>query len=143
VSLSVRIAAALGTIALPASPAFACTTLPEGFLIEISDVVVDGVATCDVARGRCRLVAREVVKDETWRAEHRRLYHFHFEPGANERLRRAFEETHVLEMCVWPWEPGSERVEGRFYLVHEQGGLRSRQESARGGPKPGGEAPAE
>jgi len=27
-------------------------------------------------------------------------------------------------------------VEGRFYLVHEQGGLRSRQESARGGPKP-------
>ena len=139
-NVSTKAFAVLGAFALPAGPAFACSTLAEGFLIQIADVVVDGTATCDAARASCLLRAREVIKDEAWRADHRRLYRFHYEPGANEQLRRDFEETGVLIMCVNPWEPVGASVDGRFYLRRDRGRLYSRQESARGGPKPDEEA---
>lgn len=140
---SMKAIAFLGAVALPGAPALACTDLPEGFLIQIADVVVDGTASCDAARASCLLRAREVIKDEGWRADQRRLYRFQFEPGANEQLRRHFEETGELLMCVNPWEPRNASVAGRFYLYHHQGRLLARQESARGGPKPDEEEPVE
>ena len=110
----------------------ACVDLGEEVEIASSDAVIDGLAICSMERGRCRLRAREVVKEDDRRRTSSQFYTLRFEPGANERLFREMEETGTLIMCVNPWEPRSTRVEGRFYLIRAGGAYRARQRSARG-----------
>ena len=126
----------IGAATIPAGQALSCVTFNDDFLTRMSNVVADGTATCDVARGSCLLRATNVVKDDSWRrAETRSLYRFRFEPGANARLRREAIEHGYFVKCLTPWEPEASQVEGRFYLRREGSRLAPRQESARGRPQ--------
>jgi hypothetical protein len=111
----------------------ACVTFTEEYRIAGSDAVVDGVAHCSIARGRCRLRATEVVKEDELRRTGSSIYILRFEPGINERLRREDEAAGRITMCLVPWEPRAERIEGRFYLERGGHAYRVRQDSARGG----------
>ena len=110
----------------------ACVALPEEMLIAYADVVVDGVATCHLEAGTCRLRAHRIVKDEFRRSGRLGVYQLRFDPDADDRLRQHFEETGELLMCLNPWEPRTRRVEGRFYLDRLENGYFVRQDSARG-----------
>lgn len=114
------------------SAGMACTDPPEALKIGSSDVVIDGVAACDLQRGRCRVRATEVVKDDARRRTDSDFYALRFEPGAVEQLFRAMEQAGELWMCVLPWEPESPRFEGRFYLNRAGSSFRPHQYSARG-----------
>lgn len=135
-------AVVLGFATVPVGHAMACSALSDDRLIQLSNIVVDGTATCDVSRGACVLRADGVIKDDTWpRDERRRLFHFRFEPGANARMEREMQQqaaagSDFIIACLWPWEPQTPRIEGRFYLRREHGRLVPRQDSARGEPKP-------
>ena len=111
----------------------ACVTFTEEYRIAGSDVVVDGVARCSIARARCRLRATEVVKEDELRRTGSSNYILRFEPGINERLRLEDEAAGRITMCLVPWEPEAERIEGRFYLERAGHAYRVRQDSARGG----------
>ena len=110
----------------------ACATLPEEMLIAYSDAVVDGVATCDRAQGKCRLYARKVIKEDVRRWRSSRSYTLRFDPKARERLSKAMEEAGELWMCASIWEPRNPHIEGRFYLNRARNSYRVRFDSARG-----------
>ncbi|HYD37314.1 MAG TPA: hypothetical protein VEA60_06850 [Allosphingosinicella sp.] len=119
--------------------ALACVDLPESIRIADSDAVVDGVATCVLERGRCRLRASEVVKEDR-RRPGAGTYVLRFEPGERERWRRHIEEGGEFNICQHIWEPGLRRFEGRFYLSRVYGGYHVRSGSpdgmAEAGPDP-------
>ena len=118
--------------------AMACVTYTEERRIADAEVVVDGIAVCNPAKGTCRLRARKIVKDQVRGNASPAVYRLHFDPAANERLNREMDRTGTIYMCLVPWEPRSTRIEGRFYLDRRRGKLFIRQESARG-PDPAGE----
>lgn len=113
----------------------ACVTFTEAKRIADADVVVDGIAVCNSAKGICRLRARRIVKDRLRGNSGPAAYRLHYDPRATERLEREMERTGEIQMCLVPWEPRSARVEGRFYLDRRRGRLFIRQDSARG-PEP-------
>jgi hypothetical protein len=114
------------------SAALACTSATEEMKIALSDAVIDGVAACDMQRGRCRLRATELIKEDARRRTDSDFYILRFQPGANEKLTRAMAKAGEIWMCVWPWEPERPVVEGRFYLMRAGTSYRPRQDSARG-----------
>lgn len=121
-------AAALGWSA----EAWSCVDLPESAKIAYSDAVVEGVATCVPERGRCRVRADEVVKEDR-RRPGAGTYILRFEPGARERLRREIDEGAEFNICYVPWEPEARRFAGRFYLSRVRGGYQPRPGSPDGG----------
>jgi hypothetical protein len=111
--------------------ASACSTLREDYIIGYSDAVVDGVATCNLDRGVCRLRAGNVVKEDARRRSGSRLYVLRFEPGGVDRMLSQDAAAGDI-VCPSLWEPRAERLEGRFYLDRERGAYRARIESVRG-----------
>ena len=101
--------------------AWACVDTSESEKIAYSDAVVEGVATCVPERGRCRLRATEIVKEDR-RRPGAGAYIIFFEPGAGERLSREIDQGFSFNICSVPWEPSIRRFEGRFYLNRVSGG---------------------
>ena len=121
-----------GVLAVGASPALACGVIADSLFVDFADVVIDGVATCDLEGGSCVLRARTVVKDSSPLTRITPAYRFHFEPGAAERYRKQQAESNVIVLCGSPpWEPHSERIEGRFYLRRAGGRLLAQPPSGR------------
>ena len=113
------------------SAAWSCVAPTEFEKIDYSDAVVEGVATCLPERGRCRLRATEVVKEDR-RRPGAGTYIIRFEPGARERLSREIEQGFSFNICSYVWEPKVRRFEGRFYLDRVFGGYRPRPGSPDG-----------
>lgn len=128
----VRLAALVGLAIGLESAGMACAEMTEEVKIAASDAVIDGVAKCDVQRGRCRLRATEIIKEDARRRTDSDFYTLRFEPGANEKLARAMDQAGEIWMCVWPWEPERPLIEGRFYLKRAGSSYLPRQDSARG-----------
>jgi hypothetical protein len=112
----------------------ACVSPSESEKIAYSDAVVEGVATCVPERGRCRLMATKVVKEDR-RRPGSGIYILRFEAGARARLRREIEGGFAFNICSVPWEPSIGRFEGRFYLSRVLGGYRPRPGSPDGREK--------
>lgn len=138
-SFPARIPVALALLAGAETAGMACVTFTEEKRIADADVVVDGMAVCDTAKGTCRLRARKVVKDGLRGTAKPAVYRVHYDPEERARLDRQSRRTGAIPMCRDPWEPESQRVEGRFYLNRSKGKLLILQDSVRG-PRPAEEA---
>ena len=138
-SVSARILITLALLAGAETAGMACVTFTEEKRIADADVVVDGTATCNPAKGVCRLRARQIVKDELRGAGRAAVYRVHYDPDERGRLERESRRTGTIYMCRVPWEPESPRIEGRFYLNRSRGKLLILQDSVRG-PRPVEEA---
>jgi hypothetical protein len=114
----------------------ACATLREEIRIDSADAVIDGVAVCDMKWGKCRLRAREIVKEDSRRRALPGSYALRFTPGASDHGSKAMREAEEIWMCFWPWEPNSARIEGRFFLTRAGNAYRIREDSARGESPP-------
>ena len=99
------------------SAANACSTISEEKSIQWSDAVIDGVATCDPKNATCQLRPTEIIKDDVSFGDGPIIYRLKWEPGARDEAFR----TWGVMMCAYPWEPDSERMEGRFYLAWRKG----------------------
>ena len=92
--------------------AAACGYVPEETLMRNYDAVVDGVAICDLASGKCRIRPTEILKDNRALGIEPIAYSVTFEPGA---VKRYF-EADTWNICWVPWEPEQQVTKGRFYL---------------------------
>jgi hypothetical protein len=111
----------------------ACATLREEIRIDSADAVIDGLAVCDLKWGKCRLRARQIVKEDSGHRTLPGTYALRFRPGANDHGRKVMRAADEIWMCFWPWEPNSARIEGRFFLTRAGNVYRIREDSARGG----------